>query len=56
MQIFSDHLYQVNRFLIFWIIGNCRLCLPVTLTTEQRAMVRAYALEIAGHAPALEVT
>ena len=33
----------------------CRLCLPVTLTPEQRAMVRAYALELAGHAPALEV-
>ena len=33
----------------------CRLCLPASLTPEQRAMVRAYALEIAGHAPALEV-
>jgi len=34
---------------------SCRLCLPVTLTPEQRAQVRAYALELAGHAPALEV-
>jgi hypothetical protein len=33
----------------------CRLCLPVTLTTEQRQQVRAYALELAGAVPALEV-
>jgi hypothetical protein len=30
-------------------------CLPVTLTPEQRRLVRTYALELAGHAPALEV-
>jgi hypothetical protein len=33
----------------------CRLCLPAWLTPEQRAQVRAYALELAGHAPAQEV-
>ena len=33
----------------------CRLCLPATLTSEQRQQVRAYALELAGHAPAQEV-
>ena len=33
----------------------CRLCLPATLTPEQRQQVRVYALELAGHAPALEV-
>ena len=33
-----------------------RPCLPATLTPEQRAQVRAYALELAGHAPVPEVT
>ena len=33
----------------------CRLCLPATLTPEQRAQVRAYALELAGPAPGVEV-
>ena len=33
----------------------CRLCLPAWLTPEQRQQVRAYALELVGHAPALEV-
>ena len=33
----------------------CRLCLPATLTPEQRQQVRAYALELAGPVPALEV-
>jgi hypothetical protein len=32
----------------------CRLCLPATLTQEQRQQVRAYALEIAGLVPAQE--
>ena len=32
----------------------CRPCLPATLTTEQRAKVRAYALDLAGPVPALE--
>ena len=32
-----------------------RPCLPATLTPEQRAQVRAYALELAGPEPALEV-
>ena len=34
----------------------CRLCLPVTLTQEQRQQVRTYALEIAGPVPGAEVT
>ena len=34
----------------------CRLCLPASLTPEQRRQVRAYALELVGHAPALECT
>ena len=34
----------------------CRLCLPSSLTTEQRRKVRVYALELASHAPAMEVT
>ena len=32
-----------------------RPCLPATLTPEQRAQVRAYALELAGPAPGVEV-
>lgn len=32
----------------------CRLCLPATLTPEQRRQVRAYALEIAGPVPGAE--